>query len=172
MIQTERLMLRPYRPDDITPLFEIFSDEENMAFYPKPYSIEEVETIIIKNMKSYETDRIGFFAVIHNDSSKLIGNCGITNQNIDGVQEYEIGYHIHKNYWNIGYATEAACAMMEYGFSTLQLTKLCSYMAEDHTISRMVAENMGMTIEKKYLNPKNRNLPTTVYSKINPNNPI
>ncbi len=172
MIQTERLMLRPYRTDDIKPLFEIFSDEENMAFYPKPYSIKEVEIIINNNMKSFEKDRIGFFGVIHNDSSNLIGNCGITIQNIDGVQEYEIGYHIHKNFWNQGYATEAACAMMEYGFSNLQLTKLCSYMAEDHTISRKVAENMGMIVEKKYLNPKNRNLPTTVYSKINPNKPI
>ena len=45
-------------------------------------------------------------------------------------------------------------------------------MAEDHTISRKVAENMGMIVEKKYLNPNNRNLPTIVYSKFNPDKPI
>ena len=98
----------------------------------------------------------------------MIGNCGITIQHIDGKDEYEIGYHIHKDYWNKGFATEAARSVMEYGFNSLKLEKLCSYMAKDHSASREVAEKIGMTLENIYNNPNNRKFPTTVYSKLNP----
>ena len=54
--------------------------------------------------------------------------------------------------------------MKKYGFNTLGMNKLCSYMAADHWPSRMVAERNGMTIEKKFNNPQNRNFQTVVYS--------
>lgn len=139
-----------------------------MTFYPKPYTKTEVEKLIHKCIKLYESDKIGFVGVFLKKTKKLIGNCGITIQNIDGVDEYEIGYHIHIDFWNKGFATEAARSVMEYGFNYLKLEKLCSYMAEDHSASRKVAEKIGMTLEKIYNNPNNRKFPTTVYSKLNP----
>ena len=100
----------------------------------------------------------------------MIGNCGITIQNIDGIDEYEIGYHINKNYCNNRFATESASVIRDYRFQTLRLRikKLCSYMAKKHLASRKVAENIGMKLEKTFNNPNNRNLPTTVYSILNP----
>lgn len=46
---------------------------------------------------------------------KLIGDCGITIQNIDGELLPEIGYHIHKDFWRQGFATEAATAVRDWG---------------------------------------------------------
>ena len=57
---------------------------------------------------------------------------------------------------------------MEYGFNSLKLEKLCSYMAKDHSAFRKVAEKTGMTLEKTYNKPNNRKFPTIVYSKLNP----
>jgi len=64
-----------------------------------------------------------FFAVFLKNSNILIGNCGITIQNIDGINEFEIGYHFNKNHCGLGYASEAAIAMKHYGFKNLNLKK-------------------------------------------------
>ena len=139
-----------------------------MSFYLKPYSIKEIENLIKRSINLFNEQKIGFFAVILKENKKLIGNCGITIQNIDGNDEYEIGYHINKYYWNNRFATESASAIRDYGFHTLRIKKLCSYMAKKHLASRKVAENIGMKLEKTFNNPNNKNLPTTIYSVLNP----
>ena len=132
-----------------------------MSFYPATYSKSDTKKFIDKNIKQYESTGVVLWAIIRKLDNKFIGDCGITIQDIDGVDEYEIGYHFHKSYWGKGYATET---VKEYGFDTMGSKKLCSYMAEDHWPSRKVAERNGMTVEKTFNNPRNRNLPTVVYS--------
>lgn len=164
ILETDRLVLRELCEDDLDDLCLYLSDEKTMAHYPEPYSREKVMEFIRKNMQRYSELGFGLWAIILKSEYKLIGDCGITIQDIDGSEEYEIGYHLNKNYWGNGYATEAAKAVKSYGFKKLGLTKICSYMAENHTASRAVAERNGMSIEKTYLNPNNRNFPTVVYS--------
>lgn len=164
ILETDRLYLRELSENDAHDLFLYLSDPETMSHYPNPYSKEMIEEFIQKNLKHYSEIGCGLWAIILQSENKLIGDCGITIQNIAGKDEYEIGYHLNKHFWGNGYATEAAQAVKEYGFNKLGLTKICSYMAEDHTASRAVAERNGMTLEKKFLNPKNRNFPTVVYS--------
>ena len=163
-IETARLYLRPYREADLFDLIGVLGDSETMNFYPQPYSELQVKTIIRRNIENYERHGYGLFAVIEKATDTLVGDCGITVQNIDGQKEFEIGYRICKAKWGLGYAPEAADAMKDYGFGTLGLEKLCSYMASDHFQSRRVAEKIGMKVEKEYRNPRNRDFPTTVYS--------
>ncbi len=164
VLETERLYLRELCEDDVDDLCRYLSDKETMGHYPEPYSIETVMEFIQKNVQRYSELGCGLWAIILKSEDKLIGDCGITIQDIDGKKEYEIGYHLNKNYWGYGYATEAAKAVKSYGFNELGLTKICSYMAEDHTASRAVAKRNEMKIEKKFLNPRNRNFPTVVYA--------
>lgn len=164
ILETENLQLREMVQDDFEPLYEFLSDPETMSFYPAPYTKSGVQEYIDKNIDRYLFIGCGLWSIILKSSHKLIGDCGITIQHIDGVDEYEIGYHLNKKYWGNGYATEAAKAVKKYGFNTLGMNKLCSYMAADHWPSRMVAERNGMTIEKKFNNPQNRNFQTVVYS--------
>lgn len=164
ILKTDRLTLRELDHSDHEALMAILSDKETMSHYPAPYTSEEVTTFIQKNIERYKRINCGLWACELIKTNELIGDCGITIQNIDGVNEYEIGYHFHKEHWGNGYATETATAVKDYGFENLGLTKLCSYMAEDHLASRNVAERNGMKIEKRFLNPRNRNFPTVVYS--------
>ncbi|MBG90077.1 MAG: GNAT family N-acetyltransferase [Verrucomicrobiales bacterium] len=164
LLETERLHLRPLEPGDAQALHSVLGDAETMSFYPEPWSLEIVQRLIEHQSGLYQSNGIGWFAVLLRDAGELIGDCGISHQNIDGVAEFEIGYHIHRDHWGKGYATEAAREIKRYGFEDLYLKKLCSYMAADHLASRRVAENNGMTLEKTYNNPRNRDLPTTVYS--------
>ncbi len=164
MIETKRLLLRPYQSSDLEDAKGVLGDRDTMSFYPQPYSGAQIKKMIEKQMETFEESGYGLFAVIEKSNSSFIGDCGITIQTIDGVQEYEIGYRIGKDKWGHGYAAEAALAVKNYGFETLRLKKLCSYMESAHTQSRRVAEKIGMSLEKQYSNPNNRDLPTTVYS--------
>jgi RimJ/RimL family protein N-acetyltransferase len=102
--------------------------------------------------------------VLEKATGEFVGECGITIQDIDGVKEHEVGYKIAKEKWGRGYAHEAAAALVQYGFGTLGLSRLCSYMASDHLQSRRVAEKLGMVLEKEYRNPRNRDYLTCVYA--------
>jgi len=168
-IETARLILRPFQESDFENAKSVWGDRETMSFYPQPYSDERIKEVIFKQISTFEIEKYGLFAVLEKSGGSYIGDCGITIQNIDGIDEFEIGYRIKKECWGLGYAAEAALAVKKYGFETLKLKKLCSYMESSHKQSRRVAEKIGMKLEKEYSNPNNRNLPTTVYSITNAN---
>jgi len=164
IIETERLVLRPFREEDLDDELSVVGDAETMSFYPNPYSKEDVEKIIAKNIRTFESKGYGLFSVTEKQTGDYIGDCGITLQIIDGEDQLEVGYRIRKESWGHGFAPEAARAMVEYGFKHLGLKKLYSYMAKDHHQSRRTAEKAGMTLEKEYVNPRNRDILTSVYS--------
>lgn len=168
MIETNRLFLRPFQEFDFEDLKSVWGDHETMSFYPEPYSDDRIRKIISKQIENFEEHGCGLFAVLEKYTGAFVGDCGITIQDIDGVHEFEIGYHIKSAVWGMAYAPEAAIAVKEYGFGSLQLKKLCSYMESTHKQSGRVAEKIGMELEKEYLNSNNRNLLTTFYSAINP----
>ena len=163
-IETERLLLRPYGKGDFESALGVLGDAGTMSFYPEPFSREKVRLVIENSMKTYQEHGYGMFAMLLREEETYIGDCGITLQNIDGVDELEIGYRIGKDYWGKGYAPEAASAMRDYGFKDLGLRKLCSYMPAHHLQSRRVAEKTGMQLEKSFKNTRNRDIETVVYS--------
>ncbi|MBC8345947.1 MAG: GNAT family N-acetyltransferase [Candidatus Marinimicrobia bacterium] len=164
ILETKRLKLREIIQDDFDSLYLMLSCSETMSFYPAPYTKSDVQQFIDKNLEWYKSIRCGLWAIILKSKNTFIGDCGITIQDIDGKNEYEIGYHLNKDYWGNGYAIEAAQAVKEYGFQSMRLKKLCSYMASDHWSSRKVAERNDMALEKTIHNPQNRDLPTVVYT--------
>jgi RimJ/RimL family protein N-acetyltransferase len=163
-VETERLYLRPYEEGDLEDAVRILGDASTMSFYPEPFSREKVQKVVLNNIKTYQKHGYGMFAMIRKEDEVFMGDCGITVQNIDGVNEFEIGYRIGKEFWGNGYAPEAAAAIRDYGFDVLQLKKLCSYMPSHHVQSRRVAEKTGMNLEKTFKNPRNRDIETAVYS--------
>jgi [ribosomal protein S5]-alanine N-acetyltransferase len=164
IIETPRLLLRPHAETDLRDALAVLGDPETMNFYPSPYSENEVAAAIRSSIETYRLHGYGRFAVIEKASGHYVGDCGITIQDIDGAKEHEVGYRIGKARWGRGYAHEAAAAVVQYGFETLALSRLCSYMASDHLQSRRVAEKLGMVLEKQYRNPRNRDYLTCVYA--------
>ena len=154
-IKTQRLLLRELTPDDLDGLHAIFSDPESMQHYPGSFSLEKSKKWIEWNIKSYATYGLGLWGVILKEENKLIGDCGITMQNINGKMEPEIGYHINKNYTNRGYATEAAIACRDYAFNVLKLNRLYSYMKYTNAPSMRVAEKNGMKFVAEIEDQKN-----------------
>ena len=82
VIETERLILREYTFDDFNILFEIVSDPETMQHYPATFDRQRTRDWIAWNLENYETYGFGLWTVVRKESGELIGDCGITIQNI------------------------------------------------------------------------------------------
>jgi ribosomal-protein-alanine N-acetyltransferase len=126
MLETSRLILREFSPDDADAIARVLSDPETMRFYPAPYDRTGVEEWIGRNLHRYTKDGHGLWAMILKANGDLIGDCGLIVQNVDGVDEVEIGYHVRRDLWGQGLATEAARACRDYGFSRLSVERLIS----------------------------------------------
>lgn len=160
-LKTQRLTLKELTMDDLEALHEILSDPESMKHYPEPFSLDKTKKWIQWNMENYITYGYGLWAVILKDENRLIGDCGITMQPINGTIKPELGYHIHKAYAGRGYASEAAMACRNYGFDVLKFEEIYSYQKYTNIASQRVAEKVGMNRVMEYNDEKNKI--TTVY---------
>jgi [ribosomal protein S5]-alanine N-acetyltransferase len=161
VLETKRLTLREMTLHDIDDLLEVLSDPEAMQFYPQPFDLQMTQTWIERNIQRYAQHGFGLWALILKESGKLIGDCGLVVQEVDGVEEVEIGYHIRRDLWGKGLATEAAQACCNYGFTQLGFDKLISLVNPANIASCRVAEKNGMSLIKEI---EWRNKPTCVYA--------
>lgn len=162
ILETERLILRELTDDDFADLYEILSDADIMQHYPYTFDEDRVKKWIKRNIERYHNDGFGLWAVILKENGKMIGDCGITMQKINGELLPEIGYHIHKAYQKKGYATEGAAECINYAFDKLGFDKVYSYMKYTNIPSARVAEKNGMKFVMEYPDPDNT--VTKVYS--------
>jgi len=142
-----------------------------MRFYPAPYDRSGVEQWIERNRQRYQDNGVGLWAMelTKTDDSEVqasefhnvIGDCGIIRQLVEGEYLYEIGYHLRRDYWGQGLATEAAIACRDWAFAHLKNERLISLIRRENLPSRRVAERAGMTVWKEV---NWRGLPHYVYS--------
>lgn len=148
ILETARLRLRQFRPEDVDALELVLGDPVAMKFYPAPYDRQGVAGWIERNIRRYEEDGCGLWAMVLRSSDELIGDCGCVYQHVDGSRHLEIGYHVRRDQWNQGYATEAARACMDYAFERLGAQKVISLIKAENVNSRRVAEKNGLAVEK------------------------
>jgi len=161
ILETSRLILREFAAADTNALALVLSDPETMRYYPAPYDRAGVEEWIARNVQRYARDGHGLWGMILKSSGELVGDCGLTVQEVDGTNEIEIGYHMRRDLWGQGLATEAARACREYGFARLPVERIISLIRPENLPSRRVAEKNGMTVWKEIIW---RDLPHVVYS--------
>jgi RimJ/RimL family protein N-acetyltransferase len=151
VLETSRLILREFSPDDAESLASVLSDPDTMRFYPAPLDRTGVEAWISRNLHRYAEDGHGLWAMILKSSGELIGDCGLTVQEVHEVNEIEIGYHVRRDLCGQGLATEAARACRDYGFDRLPVERLISLIRPQNLPSCRVAEKNGMTIWKEIM---------------------
>lgn len=147
MIETKRLRLRTMATEDFTDIHRIFTDEKVMAaFNEDVFSKETMEWWMNNNFKHQEKYGYGLFSVILKSESRIIGDCGLEHDAFNGKPCVEIGYDFLSDYWNNGYATEAAKAVLEYALNDLKLEKnqICSFIRRSNQASQRVSEKVGM----------------------------
>lgn len=148
-LETERLCLRPMLETDIDALHLIFTDPKVMAsFGGDLLNRDQMQRWLARNLDHQTQYGYGLFSVILKESGELIGDCGLEQMESEGAAE--LGYDFRSDYWNQGYATEAACAVRDYAFDILQLPQLISLIRVGNLASKRVAEKVGMSLVEEF----------------------
>jgi [ribosomal protein S5]-alanine N-acetyltransferase len=148
-LETQRLILREMRPTDVESLHRLFSDPLLMRFWPV-FTYGETEQWVETTRRSYAQDGFGLWAVTLKGSDEAIGDCGMVRHEVDGRVETGIGWHLLREHWGQGFATEAAQATRDYAFDNLGVERLVASIHPNNLASRRVAEKIGMTLLKEY----------------------
>jgi len=149
-IDTERLFLREMTSEDFNALYAVLTDSDIMQHYPYTFNEARVKNWIDKNTERYRVFGFGLWAVCLMSTGEMIGDCGLTMQNINGTILPEIGYHIAKAHQHCGYAREAACAVRDWVFENTPFGEVYSYMKKDNLPSRAVAAAIGMSFQNEF----------------------
>ena len=139
ILLTERLRLREYTAADAAELFEVFADPYARTFYPEMTDPAKVRAWIDWNLRNYSEFGFGLWAIELQEGGRFIGDCGLTYQDVEGRSELEIGYHVLESERGKGYATEAARACLDFGFTHTSCESICSIVRPSNTASCVVA---------------------------------
>jgi ribosomal-protein-alanine N-acetyltransferase len=161
VLETERLALRRFRSDDVDAIFAIIGDEIAMQYYPKTFNRSDAVQWIERNLRRYREHGYGLFAVTLKNGADVIGDCGVIRQEVEGETLLEVGYHLRRDKWGNGYATEAARACVGLAFHTYGAGKVISLIRPENMPSRRVAERNGMKLERQVVH---FGLPHLVYA--------
>ncbi len=105
--------------------------------------------MIETQLARYAENRFGLQALVNKSTNEFIGLCGLLAQEVDGINEIEVGYHILKKQWEQAYATEAAKLFIDYAFEHHLTLSVVSVIDVDNFKSQRVAEKNGLKIDKQ-----------------------
>lgn len=145
-IQTERLVLRQWRKEDLEPFAKLNADPRVMEFFPMPWTQEESDISLQSARNHIEKYGWGKWAVSLLETDEFIGFIGLEDVYFQAhfTPAVEIGWRLAFDYWGKGYATEGAKAALAYGFETLSLDEIVSFTAMPNVRSRRIMEKIGM----------------------------
>lgn len=139
-LETERLVIRRFKEEDWKDLYEYLSDEEVVRY--EPYQVFSIEAS--QNEAKSRAESPAFLAVCLKENNKLIGNIYFAKQEF---KTWEIGYVFNRRYQGQGYATEAAKAVIAYGFNTRGARRIVAMCNPLNTASWRLLERLGMRRE-------------------------
>ena len=139
-IETERLIIRKFRPDDFTELYEYLSDSNVVRHEPyEPYTWEQT-----KREAEFRSNSEEYFAVTMKGDGRLIGNLYLGKRDFD---TYELGYVFNREWQMCGYASESAEALLRYAFGTLKAHRVIAKCNALNYRSYKLMERLGMRRE-------------------------
>ncbi len=140
-LKTERLIIRPMIMDDIESVHAYLNDEQTMRFFVEgTYSIKKVKEVIEKNQKDNNK-----YSILLKDTNELIGHISFHPWGMR--KTYEIGWVFNKLYYNKGYATEAAKAVLQYAFTNLKAHRVIATCQPENIASKRIMEKLNMRLE-------------------------
>lgn len=147
IIETERLILRPWKDEDIAPFAALNADPIVMEFFPKLLSYQETEDMVKRLKAHFEREGWGLMATEIKETGEFIGMIGLNKPHYETpfTPCVEIGWRTKAESWNKGYATEGAKACLEFGFNYLNLNKIAAFTTETNKRSQRIMEKISMT---------------------------
>jgi ribosomal-protein-alanine N-acetyltransferase len=146
-LTTDRLLLRRWRDEDRAPFAAMSADPEVMRYFPKLLSREESDALIENQGALLELRGWGLWAVEVVGGAPFVGFVGLAEPQFDAhfTPCVEVGWRLAREHWGRGYATEAARAVVAFGFDELALDEIVALTTAANVHSRRVMDRLGMT---------------------------
>ena len=144
--KTKRLTIAKFENRDIDLLYQLTSSHQVMKYFPNVLNYTETVQMMDKISDQYDQYGYCFWKLL--EGGKFIGIAGLLHQEIAGNVETELSYRIKPEFWNQGYATEAAQACREYAENVLNKKGLISLIHPENIASKRVAKKLGAKIKK------------------------
>lgn len=166
-LETQRLVIRAWTPADADAAFAIYSNPEVLEFLcmdgvrTREQMAERLRTLIAR--REVLADGMGSFALELKDGGEVVGAILLKQLPLNGqaaqwdawdhiadplghppITKLEVGWHLRREYWGLGYATEAATEILRYGFEDLNLPEIWCVLNEDNLRSANVAQRLGL----------------------------
>ncbi|WP_328323271.1 GNAT family N-acetyltransferase [Kribbella sp. NBC_00382] len=147
MRTTDRLLLRPFRDEDLPAWAELNTDPKVMRYLGgKPLSQAETDEIASGVNRQYLAEGTGFLAIERRSDGAFLGAGGLTHE-VWHPDDLELGWRLAREYWGHGYATEAAAAWLAYAFFDLNLPHVLASTETANTKSIAVMQRIGMSFD-------------------------
>jgi len=149
-LETSRIVLRPFLSGDLDEYARcIFADPEVTRYLPKRDipSLERAERTMAYFNHHWDRHGYGDWAVTVKTGEQLIGHCGLNY--LEEAGEVEVEYSLSREFWGQGLATEAARAVVSFGFEVIGLKRIIALAVPENIASRRVMEHLGMAYEKE-----------------------
>jgi RimJ/RimL family protein N-acetyltransferase len=149
-IETERLILRRFTPDDAEAYFTLVGDPEVNRYTGQTLAqtVEQARQILLDYpIRDYEVVGYGRMACIEKSSGKLIGFSGM--KYLPDLQETDIGYRFVRDAWGKGYATESATVLMRQCIEEFNLRRVIGLSFRANTASTHVLQKLGLAFERE-----------------------
>lgn len=148
-VETDRLLLRMFRPEDGEAMYDrLWTDSQVMRYVQPggwPHPREEAAALMERKIERWRERGFGQWAVVPKDEGELIGYCGL--KYLDNTPEVELLYGIRHTHWGRGLVTEAARATLRFAFEETPLAEVVAIALPDNVGSWRVMEKCGMRRE-------------------------
>ncbi len=154
VLNTERLVLRPWSRGDLDELSVIFADPRVWWFpFRRAFRRDETEDFLMRQLVEWKQQGWGLWAVACDD--RLIGYVGFALPTFlpEVMPVPEIGWRLHPSYWGQGLASEAGRAVLAYGFGHLRFKEVVSIYEPQNLASGRVMERLGMVVDRDTVHP-------------------
>lgn len=151
IIKTDRLVLRPWKEQDLEAFAKINADPRVMEYFPSVLTKEQSDAYAKRISHQFEENGWGVWAVSCPGVADFIGFIGLFVPTFTAhfTPAVEVGWRLAYDQWGRGYATEGAKAALEYGFETLNLAEIVSFTSTQNARSRAVMAKLGMHYDPK-----------------------
>lgn len=150
ILETERLILRPVKEDDVTAIFDCWMQDEDVSRYmcwKASSDINEAKEFVSFELGNLENDEWNRFIIELKESGEVIGTCLIFYN--DEEDNWDISYNLGKKYWGNGYTSEAMTQVMDYAKESLEIKECIAVHAVENPASGRVMEKLGFQYEKE-----------------------
>lgn len=141
--ETDRLLLRELKPQDLDFAADMLGDPEVMRFWPRPLTRQEAADWIERHRRRYAEHGYGYWIAIRKADMEPVGQVGLLRQEFDGRAEVGLGYMLHRPHWGQGYAYEGARACLDHGFEKLSLERIVILIRAENAPSIRLARRLG-----------------------------